>query len=510
MFLRKKRNKSGSITVQVIDKSNGTWAIQTLGTSCDPNEIARLALQAKQIINAGPPGQSWLFPSMSQDELLIENFLTQLSNAQIRTVGPELIFGALFDRIGFSAIDDKIFRHLTIARLAFPLSKLKTIDYLRRYRGVELSVDTIYRFMDKLSGRYKEQASAIAYRHTKQRLGGSISVVFYDMTTLYFEAEEEDDLRKIGFSKDGKFRKPQIMLGLLVGQNGLPIGYDIFEGNTFEGHTLLPILKRIQSTYGFGKPVVVADAGLLSANNLKLLAEEDYPYIIGARIKNESAKIKAELLKKAEGIVNGGSLIVKKEDGNRLVVTYSEKRAKKDGYNRTRGVEKLRLQVKSGWLTKENINNRGYNRFLAMSGETKISVDEEKIGLDSQWDGLKGYITNTRLSAREVSANYIQLWQIENAFRISKTDLKVRPVHHYLRRRIEAHICIAFVAYAIYKELELQLKKHNVPMSPKRAGELTHNMYELEYSLQNPGEIKRRVLKMDQEQQSVYNVVYKT
>jgi len=509
MFLRKKRNKSGSITVQVIDKSNGAWAIQTLGTSRDPNEIARLTLQAKQTINAGSPGQSWLFPSMSQDELLIENFLAQLSNAQIRTVGPELIFGALFDRIGFSAIDDEIFRHLTIARLAFPLSKLKTIDYLRRYRGMELSVDTIYRFMDKLSSRYKEQASAIAYRHTKQRLGGSISVVFYDMTTLYFEAEEEDDLRKIGFSKDGKFQKPQIMLGLLVGQNGLPIGYDIFEGNTFEGHTLLPVLKRIQSTYGFGKPVVVADAGLLSANNLKLLAEEDYPYIIGARIKNESGKIKAEVLKKAKGIVDGGSLIVKKEDGSRLVVTYSEKRAKKDRHNRAHGVEKLRLQVKSGWLTKGNINNRGYNRFLAMSGETKISVDEEKIKLDSQWDGLKGYITNTRLAAREVAANYIQLWHIENAFRISKTDLKVRPVHHYLRRRIEAHICIAFVAYAIYKELEFQLKKHNVPMSPKRAGELTHNMYELEYRLQSSGEIKRRVLKMDQEQESVYNVIRK-
>lgn len=136
-------------------------------------------------------------------------------------------------------------------------------------------------------------------------------------------------------------------------------------------------------------------------------------------------------------------------------------------------------------------------------------MDEEKIELDSQWDGLKGYITNTRLTAREVAANYIQLWQIENAFRISKTDLKVRPVHHYLRRRIEAHICIAFVAYAIYKELELQLKRHNVPMSPKRAGELTHNMYELEHQLQSSGEIKRQVLKMDQEQQSVYNAICK-
>ena len=508
MFLRKKRNKSGSITVQIVDKSNGNWKIQTIGTSKDATEIERLKLKVKQIMKADQPGQSWLFPKINKEDMLLENLMEQLSNNQIRTVGPELIFGALFNRIGFSAIEDTIFRHLTIARLAFPGSKLKTIDYLRRYCGTELSVDTIYRFRDKLNC-YKEQVSAIAYQHTKQRLGGAISFVFYDMTTLYFEAEDEDDLRKVGFSKDGKFRNPQIMLGLLVGQKGMPIGYDIFEGNTFEGHTLLAILNRIESAYNFGKPVVVADAGLLSADNLKKLAQEKYPFIIGGRIKNENEKIKAKILKKAEGLVNGGSFVLKKEEESRLIVTYSDKRARKDAYNRKRGIEKLRLQIKSGRLSKQSINNRGYNRFLIMAGKTLVSIDEEKIKTDGKWDGLKGYVTNTNLSAKDVSENYVQLWQIENAFRISKTDLKVRPIHHYLRRRIEAHICIAFVAYAIYKELEYQLKKHNILISPRRAGELTHNMYGLEYTLPNSKEVTRQILKMDQEQQSLYNAINK-
>lgn len=122
---------------------------------------------------------------------------------------------------------------------------------------------------------------------------------------------------------------------------------------------------------------------------------------------------------------------------------------------------------------------------------------------------MKGYVTNSLLPAAAVAENYRQLWQIENAFRISKTDLKVRPMHHHLRRRIEAHICIAFVAYAVYKELEHQLQKRGVQMSPRRAAELTHNMYELEYALPDSREIRRKILKMDEEQQQLYGVIAK-
>lgn len=497
------------MSVQIIDKTNGYRVVQTLGSSHNPDEIERLLLKAQRIIHADVPGQGLLFPLKNREELIVENFLDDIGNAQIHTVGPELIFGALFDRIGFSTIKGELFRHLTIACLAFPVSKLKTIDYLRRYRGIEISKDTIYRFMDKLSSQYKEQVSAIAYQYTKTKLG-TIAFVFYDMTTLYFEAEDEDDLRKIGFSKDGQFQKPQILLGLLVGQQGLPIGYDIFEGNKFEGHTLLPVLKRIQSTYGFDKPIVVADAALLSSNNIKDLQEEGYQFILGARIKNESEKIKAEILKKAKGMIDRDGFVLKKDDGIRLVVTYSDKRAKKDAANRNRGVEKLRHRIKSGRLTKQSINNRGYNRFLTITGEAAVSIDEEKVKSDNLWDGLKGYVTNTHLPAKDVADNYVQLWQIENAFRISKTDLRVRPVHHYLRRRIEAHISIAFVAYTIYKELEYLLKKYHIPISLKRAAELTHNMYELEYAVPNSGEIRRRLLKMDAEQQMVYDVIHKS
>ena len=507
MFVRKKQNKSGSVSIQIIDKKNGYKVVQTVGSSSDKDEIEGLFLEGKRIVNANPPGQQWLFACKSKEELAVENFVENLANIQVRTIGPELIFGVLFDRIGFGAIGEEMFSHITISRLVYPVSKLKTIDYLRRYKGIDVSVSTIYRFMDKLSNRYKEEVEVITYRYTKHRLG-TIAVVFYDMTTLYFECEDEDDLRKIGFSKDGKFQKPQILLGLLVGEQGLPIGYDIFEGNTFEGHTLIPILKKIQSKYGFKKPVVVADAALLSKQNLENLVQEHYKFIIGARIKNESDEIKVKILKKAEGIKDGEGFILKKEEGTRLVVTYSQKRAKKDAYNRQRGVRRLRQRMRSGRLTKQSINNRGYNKFLTIRGEASVIIEEDKIKADELWDGLKGYITNTRLSAQRVAENYIHLWQIEKAFRISKTDLKVRPVYHYQKQRIESHICISFVAYTIYKEMEYLLKKHRIPMSPKRAAELTHTMYELEYTLPGSNEKKKQLLKMDNEQQLLYDVIY--
>lgn len=502
MFIRKKPNKSGTISIQIIDKSSGKYkVVKTVGSSKNPEQIKQLEIEARNFLIGN---QLKLFKT--SEEAAVENFLQDLSNSQIHTIGPELIFGTLFDRIGFNAIPEELFRHIVVARLVYPTSKLKTADYLYRYKGIYIEIQRIYRFLDRLNKKHKETAEKIAYEYTKKTLG-QISVVFYDMTTLYFESEDEDDLRKIGFSKDGKFQNPQIMLGLLVGQNGYPIGYDIFEGNTYEGHTLIPTLKSIQKKYGFEKPIVVADAGLLSKDNIKKLKEEKYQFILGARIKNESDPTKKEILEKAENLEDGETFQIEKSDQTKLIVGYSDKRKRKDEYNRKKGVKKLKDKIKFGKLTKASINNRGYNKFLSLTGEIEVELSEEKIKEDEKWDGLKGYVTNTDLKPQEIIENYRHLWQIEKAFRISKTDLKVRPIYHYKRKRIEAHICIAFVAYTIWKELERLLAEHKISMSPKRAAELTHNMYQLEYIPPNTDEIKKIILKMDSEQGTLRMVV---
>jgi transposase len=503
MFVKKVKNRSGSTTVIIIDKSRGNYkVVETIGTSKDEKEISKYIKQGKELLESNFGNQQSLFLEKEDDSDFI--LVSEISNTDINVVGPELIFGNLFDKIGFNKIPEKLFRHITIARLVYPTSKLKTVEYLYRYEGKEYSIDSIYRFLDRMSSKYKDGVEEISFNHTKKVLG-QISVVFYDVTTLYFEAEDEDDLRKIGFSKDGKFQCPQILVGLLVGCDGYPIGYEIFEGNKFEGHTLIPVLEAFMVKYDLSKPIVIADAGLLSNTNIKILEKYNYKYIIGARIKSESEDIKKEILSKSNIKVNGLSFCIEKDIGKKLVISYSDKRASKDTYNRNKGLRRLRKQINSGTLTKESINNRGYNKFLKIKERVEVIIDEVKVREDEKWDGLKGYITNTDLSLDEVINNYKHLWQIEKAFRISKTDLRIRPVYHYKRRRIEAHICISFVAYSIYKELERLLKNNNVEISIKKAKELTQTMYQIKYK-KNKNEIKK-LLKMDKEQETIYKLI---
>lgn len=460
-----------------MDKSEGYRIVRTIGTSNDPDEIEYLVQKAGHILRTSDGKQAQLFEHQTPEDAVVKKFLKRAENKQVQVIGPELIFGKLFDRLGFNAVPEGLFRHIVIARLAYPVSKLKTVDYLYRYQGITIEISGIYRFLDRLNDRYKDVVERLAFEYSRSVLG-KISVVFYDMTTLYFESEDEDDLRKVGFSKDGKFQHPQIMLGLFVGESGYPIGYDIYEGNVFEGHTLLPALERMHKKFGLGRPVVVADAGLLSRKNIERLTSEGYAYILGARIKNEADEIKASILSRAERLRDGQGFELRRSEGARLVVSYSDQRRKKNAYARERGLSRLRKKI--GRLTKQHINNRGYNKFLKLTGDVQVSIDEDKVKTDTLWDGLKGYITNTDLSIEDVVKNYRQLWQIEKAFRISKTDLRIRPVYHFRKRRIEAHICIAFVAYTIYKELERLLEEGKAGFSPKRASELTHTMYALE------------------------------
>jgi transposase len=505
MYIRELKNRSGSISIQIISKVNGKYkVVKTIGSASTLQKISELKIKARQEMEEL---QGWQPLFESHEDRLIEHLVSSLTNSNIRTIGPELIFGKVYEHIGFGALKEDMFRHLVISRLAFPLSKLKTVDYLFRYQRTVLDIDAVYRFHDKLNSKLKDQVEQIAFNHTKRVLKGKISVVFYDMTTLYFEASDEDDLRKTGFSKDGKHQNPQIFIGLLVGLGGYAIAYDIYEGNIYEGHTLIPFIEMISKKFLLDKPVIVADAGLLSNNNIKALKQKGYEYIIGARIKNEIEKIKTQILHPKYD--NGETRSIIKSNQDRLIINYSSTRAAKDAYNRERGINRLEKRIKAGKLNKSNINNRGYNKYLKLNGEISVEIDYQKYYNDQVWDGLKGYITNTKLDNKSVIENYKNLWHIEKAFRMSKTDLRVRPVYHRLKQRIEAHICISFTAYCIYKELERVLYQEKSKLSIKRATELTHNMYDITYTLPKSKHIKTKLLKMDEEQKELFDIIQK-
>jgi len=351
--------------------------------------------------------------------------------------------------------------------------------------------------MDELNSELKPTIEQISFEYTKTILGGKIGVVFYDMTTLYFEASEEDDYRIAGFNKDGKHQQPQIMIGLLVSGFGYPIGYQIFEGNTSETKTLIPILETFQKKFDIDKPIIIADAALLSQKNIDALKEYEYKYILGGRLKNETEVVKTKVIKL--GVEEQKPKELRTKNG-RLIVSFSSKRAHNDKKNREKGLKRLEKRVKSGKLSKEHINNRGYNKYLKLIGEASISIDYEKYDANSIWDGLKGYLTNTGLPRNKVIENYGQLWQIEKAFRISKTDLRIRPIYHRIRKRIEAHICICFSAYAIYKELERILKLNNILLSPEKAINEIKEIRQLKYILPKSKQVRTKILQPTEKQ----------
>ncbi len=502
MFVRKKRNKSGSVSIQIISKSRGKYKVfKTIGCAKTIREEELMVLLAKAEIER-ITGTQTLF--IEHDDLVVDNFVNSIANNHLQAIGSELILGKIYHKIGFpeSGCPD-YFKSLVLCRLVYPGSKLKTVEYFRRHLNIDVSVYAIYRFLDELNARLKPQIEHISFEYTKKLLKGSIGVVFYDMTTLYFEASEEDDYRIPGFNKDGKHQQPQIMIGLLVSSYGYPIGYQIFEGNTSETKTLIPVLETFQKKFNLVKPIIVADAALLSEKNIQVLQGNGYKYILGARLKNESDDIKRKILQMEVQEDRPKEL---KSRYGRLIISYSSKRAYNDNKNRQKGLKRLEKRVKSGKLTKEHINNRGYNKYLKLSGKVDISIDYEKYRADGNWDGLKGYITNTRLSRKEVIENYSQLWQIEKAFRISKTDLRIRPIYHRLKQRIEAHICICFTAYTIYKELERLLKHNRIELSPEKAIEQIKDIRQLRYTLPKSGLVKTKILQPNDQQRRLLDM----
>lgn len=265
------------------------------------------------------------------------------------------------------------------------------------------------------------------------------------------------------FSKDGKTSETQIILGLLVCENGYPLSYSIFNGAQCENYTMIPMIDDFKQRFKIDDFVVVADSGFMISRNIDLLRSGGYQFIVGSRIKKMKGEVQSWMksLPHEDGLYHERLL----DNGDRLIVTYSSKRAAKDTFNRMKGVERLKASYASGKITKEKLNKRGYTQFLKIENDVRVSIDEDKIKEDEKWDGLKGYVTNIKLPSSEVVAQYRGLWMVERAFRISKGTLETHPIFHFTERRIEAHVCLCFIAYKVYKEIERIVNLLNLDMS---------------------------------------------
>lgn len=503
MFVRKKKNRSGTTSVVVVDKHGGKFKeLCTIGIGHNDDETASLCAQGKAWIKNHTGMQEFDFEGPERKAQELANAESMLNNIDsVLLNGAKLVLDKVYDSIGFNRIADDTLRQLVVARLCQPMSKMATVDYLKSHFDEDVDLNKIYRYMDKLYSTQKEIVQQVSVEHTLSVLGGRVEMLFYDVTSLYFESFREDVLRTPGFSKDGKTAETQIILGLLVCEKGYPLAYSIFNGAQYESYTMIPIIDDFRQRFGVDDFIVVGDSGFMISRNIRLLKSGGYKFIVGGRIKKYGQDVTEwiDTLKREDGLYHERVL----DNGDRLVVTYSSKRAAKDAYNRKRGVERLRREYASGRVKKDNINKRGYSKFLKIENDVLVGIQEEKILEDSKWDGLKGYVTNTNLPPEEVVSQYRGLWVVERAFRISKSTLETRPVFHFTEKRIEAHVCLCFVAYKVYKELERIISSLHLDMSVDTVIRIAKTITTIRLRLPINGKIIEKTMMLTPEQLSI-------
>lgn len=540
MYKHAHKNKSGTSTVKVrLKHGRETISDVTIGTAAEgtaeydllqkeadeymreqTGEIGTLFDQVEEdAADEASPPPSVPEPTPEQVSLVLSRL--RISSEGVRIHGPEAVYGHFYDKVGFGAVHSGLYRHLVLCRLFRPCSKRKTVEHMESDFGVRYTTNQVYYFMDKICPRESDKATEtpsstvtakgsrdiyevdhgdgfseedkvevpagikkevedISFNWTRRHMGGIVTACFYDCTTLYFESEDvedEEDPRKTGWSKDGKGSNPQVVIGMLIAGDGYPIGYDVFPGNTYEGHTLMAVLEKLCSRYGIEAPVVVADAGLLNARNIELLEAGGYQYILGAKVKNMAEAVKDKI--RGKGLKSGESMTVRLDakKHKRLIVTMSDSRAKRDAKNARKGLDKLKKRSASGKLTKGNLNNKGYNKYLKMEGDVAVSIDYERFEQDKVWYGIKGYITNTKMGKSLVISSYGTLWRIERLFRMNKTDLRIRPIYHRLVNRIYGHINICYAAYVVEIEMEHTLKRFKSDLTVDMVKGLVGRMY---------------------------------
>lgn len=365
--------------------------------------------------------------------------------------------------------------YMTARHIIQPDSKLGMYEGKDSYIGFEdIGINHLYRALDVVAEN-KEKLEEYLFRRRYSLFNSKVDLVFYDVTTIYFESQLEDVLRKYGFSKDGKIGCTQIVLGLLIDSEGFPIGYDIFPGNSFDGKTLIPFLERIKKRFSLQRIIIVADRGINSKINLLGLRKLGFDYIVAVRLKNAGSKLLSEALNPEgyteinteEGIFKykktEHTFTVKDEEGkhqqlkDKVVICYSEKRAKQDRFERQRLIEKaLNLLERPSLI--DGLSKRGGKKYIKTETDKHYSLDEALIERDMALEGYYAIQTSAEdLKPEQILTGYHSLWKIEESFRIMKHTLELRPVFHWTEQRIRGHIVVCFLSFLFMRMLEWAL-----------------------------------------------------
>ena len=473
MYILVKDNISGSKTVMLVNserrpgkKHSFSTLIKNFGTTKDLKVVEKLKVEAqlyKKSLKLTNPKAKFFRINDSSD----------IDSSKIINNGFHDIYGMLFDQL-VKHFDLKsprqinLLKSIAVLRIAQPSSKHKAAQIGSQY-GYNFKVDSIYKLMDKLDDEIIASIKKAITNKSKELLKTNsleLDVIFYDLTSIYFETNTKDDLRQFGFSKDGKSQHVQITLALLVTIEGLPIGYEIFLGNMYEGHTLEKILDQLSKLYAINNIVIVADSGLISNANIELLQSKGYGYIIAARIKNlpenvlKQVKDRTKYTKTSMGGISTQRIDKYKFDQT-LFCYHSEKKQSKDEKERQEKYSKVIKQV--GKSAKSIVASKYSQPYLKIEGSGKIVIDEKELSKEQELDGLFCIVSNkSEYNGSVILEQYKGLWQIERSFRIIKSELSIRPVYHWTVRRMKAHFAICYIAFTLskYLQFKLQTKGH--------------------------------------------------
>ena len=488
MRIREVKTASGKQAVQVVSKKYGKLTVHKhIGSYATQLGKQKLYLKAQTFIKK------------SLRQISFEDYLTatSLGDIEISQSQPLLTYQLLsdcYDQLGLNQYQDKIIKDLVIVRIYRPTSKRETQADLHELFGRKHSLKTIYRHLKQaLSLDIKQTFQKALVNFSKHELKDSLRLVFYDVTTLYFESQVKTKLKDFGFSKDHKHHKVQVVVGLVVNRQGFPLYFDVFEGNTFEGHTLTKTVKNIQKLLSCSKLVIVADSAMLSRVNLSQLDSENIGFIVGARIGNLPTKLIDQTSHRLNAKDKQTTTI--NYHGYHLICQYSQKRANKDRSDRNRQIKKARSILASP----TRLTSR--YRFVKKSTGSGYRLNQELINKAAKLEGIKGYITNTNLNEEVVINRYHDLWKVEKSFRLTKTDLKARPIFHRLDQTIKAHLVIVFAGLAICKYIEIRtgksiqkvLKLTNKILTHKVTNTKTGEVKYLETAIHDP-ELKQEIM----------------
>jgi transposase len=426
------------------------------------NDLERVA-RASEIARVGRKPRINLSEILPPSEVTLDQVVEESRVIE----GINEVFGKAYDDLGYNDIlpkikDKELLKDLVLARIAKPSSKHKTQKILERHYNKDYDLDRIYRLLDKLHpviGKIK----TITFNGTMSLTPENVDIIFFDVTTLFFESTQDDDLRAFGYSKDCRFNTTQLVLALATNMDGLPIGYELFKGNKAEVGTLFASLESWRKLFNIGAVCFVGDRAMMSRQNIEMLTERGYSYVIAAKLRAMPKLLQEQLQdgKNYKPVRFGETLGWVGEfnyEDSRLIVSYKGKRAEHDAHKRKKTLEKIEKRIGESGDTKKLISNHGISKYTTTTATAKTIIDNNKVARDAEWDGLHGVLTNLKeANALVILQRYSGLWIIEDSFRVNKHTLSMRPIYHFKQKRIEAHIALCYLAFATLRHLQYKV-----------------------------------------------------